>query len=51
MHYCVPATVTAATAAAVAPVVVRRRTLGVSRRRLDDGFSAAGPEFVILQDT
>jgi len=51
MHDSVPAAVAATAAAAVAAVVVRRRILGVSHHRLDDGFSAAGPEFVILQDT
>jgi len=48
MHCLVPAAVAAATATAVAAVVVRRRILGVSHHRLDDGFSTAGPEFVIL---
>lgn len=48
MHCFVPAAVAAATATAVAAVVVRRRILGVSHHRLDDGFSTAGPEFVIL---
>jgi len=48
VNYYVPATVTAAAATAVAAVVVRRGILAVTRHWLDDSFSTASSEFVIL---